>query len=956
MTRLALLFVFSLLVCHSTPLLANDLPQVQEGYRAEIAAAAPLVKHPMMACFDDRGRLFVAESAGTNRRAAELIEEPLDLIRLLEDTDGDGQFDQSSVFADRLTFPQGVLWLDGSVYTCAPPYVWKLTDTDNDGVADEREVLVESFGFNGNAASIHGPFLGPDGRLYWCDGRHGHEFFDESGTIVSKGKAARIFSCNPDGSDVRTFAGGGMDNPVEVDWLASGEMVGTVNLFYGRPRGDVLVHWIEGGVYPRFDQQDCIDEFTWTGGVLPEIHNYGHVAVSGMCRERFRSAIEDATSDAVAPDHAGSVLVTQFNTHKVIRTKLARSGSTYRAVAHEDLAIWDNPDVHPTDVLEAPDGSILIVDTGGWFRIGCPTSQIAKPEIPGAIYRIHRPHPAATSGQTESPVATAPPGPHEARLWLTVGSDAQRLAAAQQIAQVFAARRTSDTSLARHQFAPAVLSALGAGENDRHLTHALILALIRIGAADVTRDALNDKSLAVRRAALIALDQMPHGNLSEQDVIPLLETDDDELLETVLHVIGRHDGWVAETVPMFREWLQEPLRNDQRLRAMKAFFLAQADDLWVQELVADALAQKKTHPAIRQMVIDVIARADVDPIPPLWGQGLSVPLGMPSDSVSRVAAIRTIGTRGIDIFDPWLREIAANPHERPATRGEALASMAPRMETVPHGLFEFSLQQLIGEGDLVTKLTLARALAAARLDAEQLGVLGRALSTIGPAVAPILLPAFERSKESEVGMALVDGLTRLEGTLSLSPSELERLLGRYPEDVQSQAAPLIARAGAESAGRADRLEQLLGQIRPDADPSRGRSLFFGRAAGCGVCHRVGAEGGDVGPALTNIGAIREPRDLLEAIAFPSASFARDYRPYVILTNDGRVYTGVLTATTSDAVTLKTADLKDVQIRRDDIEIMRQSETSIMPAGLESKLSADELSDLIAFLQSLRGNS
>src|SRR5690606_17618764 len=145
----------------------------------------------------------------------------------------------------KLTFPQGVLCYEGAVYTCAPPYVWKLEDTDGDGVCDQRSVLVKSFGFTGNAADIHGPFLGPDGRFYWCDGRHGHEFMDESGQLLSKGKAARIFSCRPDGSDVREFCGGGMDNPVEVDWLPGEEMVGTVNLFYGRPRGDVLVHWVE---------------------------------------------------------------------------------------------------------------------------------------------------------------------------------------------------------------------------------------------------------------------------------------------------------------------------------------------------------------------------------------------------------------------------------------------------------------------------------------------------------------------------------------------------------------------------------------------------------------------------------------------------------------------------------------------------------------------------------------
>ena len=165
-----------LLACSwSVSLHADVLPKVPEGYTIERVADGTQTFHPMMGCFDNDGRLYLAESAGTNRPAAELVKDPQDLIRVLEDTDGDGKFDKSTVFADKLVFPQGVLWHRGSVYTCSSPYLWKLTDTDGDGVCDKREVLVKSFGFSGNAADIHGPFLSPDGRLYWCDGRHGHE-------------------------------------------------------------------------------------------------------------------------------------------------------------------------------------------------------------------------------------------------------------------------------------------------------------------------------------------------------------------------------------------------------------------------------------------------------------------------------------------------------------------------------------------------------------------------------------------------------------------------------------------------------------------------------------------------------------------------------------------------------------------------------------------------------------
>jgi putative heme-binding domain-containing protein len=264
------------------------------------------------------------------------------------------------------------------------------------------------------------------------------------------------------------------------------------------------------------------------------------------------------------------------------------------------------------------------------------------------------------------------------------------------------------------------------------------------------------------------------------------------------------------------------------------------------------------------------------------------------------------------------------------------------------------MHQLTEPGDLIEKLTAARGLAGAPLDEQRLVILARNLAAIGPEVVPILLPAFGQSDRETVGAALVTGLEQLGPALSLSPQELEQLLAKYPDSVRTQAAPLLAKRRAAHEAQADRLEELLEETADGGDVSRGRSIFFGKAAGCSVCHRVDEEGGQIGPALTNIGAIRQPRDLLEAIVFPSASFAREYQPVVILTDEGLVHSGIISATTSETVTLKTADLKEVRIRRKSIDQMRQSDTSIMPAGLDTKLSPSELSDLLAYLQSLKG--
>ncbi len=352
-----------------------DLP---DGFSVELAAGPPLVTHPTMACFDDQGRLYVCNNAGVNLSNNELEEQLPNSIRRLVDSDRDGKFDSFTLFADNMTFPMGGAWHDGSLYVASPPNIWKLTDTDDDGVADEREVIVTQFGYNGNAASIHGCFFGPDGRLYWTDGYHGHEFKDANGNVISQREGSYIFSCRPDGSDTRIHCGGGMDNPVEVDFTDSGDMLGTVNILYTRPRVDCLVHWLHGGAYPH--RERVLDEIKITGDLLGPAHRFGHVAVSGMTR--YRSGVMNHR-------WSDDLFVTFFNSGKVVRLSLEPQGSTYGLTQREFLSS-SSREFHPTDVLEDADGSLLVVDTGGWFYRGCPTSQFAKPELLGGIYRIRR--------------------------------------------------------------------------------------------------------------------------------------------------------------------------------------------------------------------------------------------------------------------------------------------------------------------------------------------------------------------------------------------------------------------------------------------------------------------------------------------------------------------------------------------------------------------------------------
>src|SRR5262249_50974683 len=143
-------------------------------------------------------------------------------------------------------------------------------------------------------------------------------------------------------------------------------------------RIDAIIYAIEGGAFPYYEP--VLDEFKRTGDLLPAASQLGWVAPAGL--ERIRDS-------ALGEHYRDNLFSAQFNVRKVQRHPAARDGGPFR-VRNEDFLISDDPDFHPTDVLQDADGSLLVVNTGGWFRIGCPTSQVAKPEIKGALYRVRR--------------------------------------------------------------------------------------------------------------------------------------------------------------------------------------------------------------------------------------------------------------------------------------------------------------------------------------------------------------------------------------------------------------------------------------------------------------------------------------------------------------------------------------------------------------------------------------
>ena len=157
---------------------------------------------------------------------------------------------------------------------------------------------------------------------------------------------------------------------------------------------------------------------------------------------------------------------------------------------------------------------------------------------------------------------------------------------------------------------------------------------------------------------------------------------------------------------------------------------------------------------------------------------------------------------------------------------------------------------------------------------------------------------------------------------------------------------------AASESQAARVKEL-GFALAGGDITRGHDLFMGKAA-CSQCHRVKQEGAQIGPDLSRIGEIRDRRDFIEAIAFPSATIARGYEPVTVIVS-GRTITGIIRGETAKEVTIMTPGRSETTLPRDEIEDIIPNAVSIMPQGLDRNLTPDELRDVVAFLASLKAN-
>lgn len=1014
------------------PLTAGFQPapiDVPEGFSVELVAGPPLVTHPTMACFDDSGHLYVCNNAGVNMTNDELENSLPNSIRRLVDRDQDGTFDAWTVFADKMTFPMGCVWQNGSLYVASPPNIWKLTDTNDDGVADKRELIVDRFGYNGNAASIHGCFAGPDGRIYWTDGFHGHEFKDGDGNVTSKRQGAYIFSAQTDGSDVRIHCGGGMDNPVEIDFTKSGDMLGTVNILYTRPRVDCLVHWLYGGAYPH--REKVLEELKVTGDLLGPAHRFGHVAVSGMTR--YRGGVLDHRWQ-------DDLFVTFFNNGKVVRLELQNEGSTHSATQHEFLSSTSR-EFHPTDVLEDADGSLLVVDTGGWFYRGCPTSQFSKPELLGGIYRVRRDgmttavdprglridwnaqtptslvkllndtrvavrqraiSECALQGADVIPTLKTTVARGDSRVRQNAVWALTRLAQQKDVAEAAtdalqstlqdalpsvrqaalhglalsrasvdcewvlpllldtdaAVRRQAATTLGILGDAKAVASLVKALERnalDRSEEHAIIYALIEIGDASAIRQVLNQSNPnamanpSSTRGVLVALDQIEAVEVSYDEFLLGLESDDPATLKVAARIASQNPQWSQDIAKSLLSAL-EGSEGQKSSTAVDTLLPALIGQAGVAEMAGGVL-QSDRSTEVKNQVLRAIASSPNATSHPSWLKPLEWLLGSSNHDDVAVAVAAAASLAG-NQFSPQLTVIAEDRQRPISLRMDALAALARKSGKVDDAMLDHLIHLYRESGSPTAASRSAQIMGTAQLTSPQLMRLTPLLSHASPMQLRDFNRAFQKNVELDVASSFLTAMESAEGLMSLEEFELSDVIKRFPPETLERGNKILDRLKQHKQQRLVRLEQLRAQL-VDGNAERGREVFVSEKAKCSSCHQVGKAGKPIGPDLTTIGANRSGDDLLESIVFPSASIVRDYQSHKILTTTGQAITGLVVRESADTIEVQQANGEVLNMKHDDIELIAPSTLSIMPAGLDETLTEAQLIDVVAYLQSLK---
>ncbi|MCX6863989.1 MAG: HEAT repeat domain-containing protein, partial [Verrucomicrobia bacterium] len=359
--------------------------QIRKGFRLELAASEPQVVSPVSMAFDEDGRAFVAEMIDYSERRDE--NPHAGRIRMLEDLDGDGRFDRSTVFADHLPWPTALICSRGGLYVGASPDILWLKDTTGDGRADERRVVVSGFGSGVarlNVQALLNSFnWGLDHRLYGATGPNGGNRVVRSG---AEGPGLDLrgsdFSLDPDTETLRPETGGGQyglsfdsvgnrfvsSNSDHLQWMALDWPHASRNPWVALPSPRVSIA-ADGPAAEVFrispDEPWRIVRTRWRiSGVVP-----GMVEGGGRVSGYFTGATGATVyrGDAYGPEFSDNVFIGDAGGNLVHRKVLKADGVGWvarRPADEQGVEFLASRDTwfRPVHFQNGPDGCLYIVD------------------------------------------------------------------------------------------------------------------------------------------------------------------------------------------------------------------------------------------------------------------------------------------------------------------------------------------------------------------------------------------------------------------------------------------------------------------------------------------------------------------------------------------------------------------------------------------------------------------
>jgi putative membrane-bound dehydrogenase-like protein len=329
-----------------TPEQAVKKMAIPEGFEVSIYASEPDIAEPIGFCFDDRGRMWVAENFNYRTRR-DHTDDPVSRIQILEDTNSDGVFDKKKTFTDTLTFTSGIAPGFGGVFVGSPPNLTFIPDADGDDVPDgPPQILLDGWGINDRHETLNSFIWGPDGWLYGCHGvftqsrvgKPGDS--DESRQFIDGG----VWRYHPTQNKFEVYARG-LSNPWGFDFNDQGQGFATCCVI---PH---LFHVVQGGVYTK-QSRPHVNPHIYDD--IKTIRDHSHLSAHGGARIYL--------ADAFPPEYRNRLFMCNIHEHAVLTDILTPKGSSFIGSHGDDFMPTNDLAWVGFSVETGPEGGVYILD------------------------------------------------------------------------------------------------------------------------------------------------------------------------------------------------------------------------------------------------------------------------------------------------------------------------------------------------------------------------------------------------------------------------------------------------------------------------------------------------------------------------------------------------------------------------------------------------------------------